>query len=89
MLVTSLILFALTAYYFGMRAGMIVGGTSLVLLLGAIAMPSKALLIYALVGVTMFAVLAIGPRRKSTNGKVDFLRTANTVRKKWRDFRRG
>jgi hypothetical protein len=74
MLIAALVIGALTAYYFGMRPGVIAAAASGGLFVLGLVMPSKIFWTYGLVTVYTVGVLVIGPRvpAKQKN-KQDFL----------------
>jgi hypothetical protein len=64
MVLAALILGALAAYYFGLRAGAAVAVATFVACLVALFVPRLALPIYIAVAVAMFAIWQIGASRK-------------------------
>jgi hypothetical protein len=62
MLLAALIVGGLTAYYFGLRPGIVAAALSGALLLIGMVMPSKLLWAYGLVGAYTVVVLLVGPR---------------------------
>lgn len=74
MIVAALVIGLITAYYFGIRVGGYAAAVAGGLFLLAGLWPSKALLLYAVVGIGFLAVLTIGPRRATPGAKRDLLR---------------
>jgi membrane protein implicated in regulation of membrane protease activity len=70
MVLAALILGALAAYYFGLRAGGAVAVATFVLCLVALFVPRLALPIYGVVAAGMFAIWQIGARRKRPTAAV-------------------
>lgn len=62
MLIAALVVGAITAYYFGLRPGMIAAAVSAVLFVAGVVMPTKMLWAYGLVGTYTLGVLVVGPR---------------------------
>lgn len=62
MLIAAALVGALTAYYFGLRAGAVAAGLAVALFVAALAMPGKALYLYGAVAVGVVGVLVVGPR---------------------------
>jgi hypothetical protein len=77
MILGSLVIGAITAYYFGLRAGAFAAAGAAGLFVMGIVMPSKLLYAYGFVGVFVVGVLTIGPRLPGRQEKkADFLRIA-------------
>ncbi len=75
MILGALVIGALTAYYFGLRAGAFAAVGSAGLFFIGLFMPSKLLYTYGLVGVFVTGVLVIGPRMPGRQKKkADFVR---------------
>lgn len=62
MILGALVVGALTAYYFGMRAGAVAAAVAAALFLAALFLPGKALLLYGAVALGVGGVLLVGPR---------------------------
>jgi hypothetical protein len=93
MLVAALVVGAITAYYFGLRPGMIAAALSGVLFAFGFVVPSKMLWAYGLVGAYTLGVLVVGPRLPGREkNKRDLLgvarKGAGRVYKFYRDLRR-
>ncbi len=77
MILGALVIGAITAYYFGMRAGAFAAVGAAGLFVMGILMPSKLLYTYGFVAAFVVGVLLIGPRLPGRNEKkADFLRIA-------------
>jgi len=77
MIIGALVIGALTAYYFGVRAGAFAAVGAVALFILGIAMPSKLLWTYGFVGLFVAGVLFVGPRQPGRQeSKADFLRLA-------------
>jgi hypothetical protein len=84
MVLAALILGALAAYYFGLRAGAIVAVATFVACLVALFVPRLALPIYVAVAVAMFAIWQIGARRKRPTDAMLAVRFAqHSVKRAW------
>jgi hypothetical protein len=84
MVLAALILGALAAYYFGLRAGAAVAVATFAACLVALFVPRLALPIYVAVAVTMFAIWQIGARRKRPTDAMLAVRFAqHGVKKAW------
>lgn len=89
MLIAGLVIGGITAYYFGIRPGVVAAVLSVGLFFAGIVMPSKMLWAYALVGTYTVAVLFIGPRLPgSKKKKQDFLGLTRQGMKKALSFYR-
>ena len=62
MILASLLIGLLTAYYFGLRAGGTAAGVALGLFFLAAVVPSATILVYGLVALGVAAVCVMGPR---------------------------
>jgi hypothetical protein len=62
MLLAALVVGGLATYYLGVRAGVIAAGASAVLFIVADVVPALAVWVYAIVGVGVLALCAVGPR---------------------------
>lgn len=77
MILGALVIGAITAYYFGVRAGAFAAVGAAGLFVMGIVMPSKLLWSYGFVGAFVVGVLLIGPRLPGRQEKkADFLRIA-------------
>ncbi len=74
MLIAAVVIGLVTAYYFGLRGGGIAAAVSGGLFVAALVMPGQAFTIYALVGVGLVTVLALGPRYGRPGAKANLLR---------------
>lgn len=75
MIIAALVIGAISAYYFGFRAGAFAAAGSVGLFIVGIVMPSKLILAYGLVAAYTVAVLVIGPRLPGRKEKKqDFFR---------------
>ena len=63
MLIAALLVGGLTAFYFGVRPGVIAAGVALVAFLAAAIIPGAAIVAYLAVGAGVGGVLLIGPKR--------------------------
>jgi hypothetical protein len=75
MLIAAILIGLLTAYYLGVRAGMVAAGAAAGLFLIAALMPPLKLVAYALVGVGVAGVCLVGPhhQRPETKAQVQEL----------------
>lgn len=73
MLIAALVIGVLTAYYLGFRLGMYAAGASALLFFVAMVMPGWALPAYAIVGVGVLALCAIGPKVQKKSHKQRFM----------------
>ena len=75
MLIAALAVGLLTAYYFGVRPGMVAAGATAALFLIALVAPGLALYAYGAVAVGVFGLLWAGPRmrRKGSPSQLTFL----------------
>lgn len=88
MLIAAVVIGLVTAYYFGLRSGGIAAAVAGGLFLAALVMPGRALTIYALVGVGLVVVLALGPRYGRPGAKANLLKLVRrTVGQLWRKLR--
>lgn len=74
MLIAAALVGLLTAYYFGVRPGMMAAGVTAALFLVATVVPNLAIFAYGAVGVGVGAVCMVGPklRRKGTPARAAF-----------------
>lgn len=63
MLIAALLVGAVTAFYFGLRSGLVAAGATFVLFLAATVVPGIAFWAYAAVGLGVIGVCTIGPKR--------------------------
>lgn len=92
MLIAAALVGLLTAYYFGLRPGMLAaGGTAALFLMAAVA-PHLAIFAYGAVGVGVGVVCIVGPklRRKGTPAQVSFAARAGVaeVMRRYRKLKR-
>jgi hypothetical protein len=75
MLIAALAVGLVTAYYFGLRPGMVAAGATAVLFLVALVAPGLALYAYGAVAVGVFGLFWAGPRmrRKGSPSQLTFL----------------
>lgn len=83
MLIAALAVGLLTAYYFGVRPGMVAAGTTVALCLVAL-VPGLALYAYGAMAVGVFGLLWAGPRmrRKGSPSQLAFLAKLGLTRAK-------
>ncbi|HUS66187.1 MAG TPA: hypothetical protein VMZ28_16655 [Kofleriaceae bacterium] len=83
MLIAALAVGLLTAYYFGVRPGMVAAGTTVALCLVAL-VPGLALYAYGAMAVGVFGLLWAGPRmrRKGSPSQLAFLAKLGLARAK-------
>jgi hypothetical protein len=62
MLIAALAVGLLTAYYFGLRPGMVAAGATAALLLAALVMPGLRFYAYGVLGAGIVGVCMIGPK---------------------------
>jgi hypothetical protein len=93
MLIAAALVGLLTAYYFGLRPGMVAAGTTAALFLVAMVAPHLAIFAYGAVGVGVGAVCVVGPklRKKGTPAQVSFAARAGVaeVMRRYRKLKRG
>ena len=84
MLIAALAVGLLTAYYFGVRPGMVAAGATAVLFLLAMVAPGLTLVAYGAVAVGVFGLLWAGPRmrRKGSASQLTFLAKLGVARVK-------
>ena len=63
MFIAAILVGGLTAFYFGVRPGVMAAGASLVAFLAAAIVPGVSLWAYVVVGLGVGGVLVLGPRR--------------------------
>jgi hypothetical protein len=92
MLIAAALVGLLTAYYFGLRHGMVAAGATAALFLVAAVVPNIAIFAYAAVGVGVGVVCIMGPklRRKGTPAQVSFAARAGVaeVMRRYRKLKR-
>ena len=80
MLIAAALVGLLTAYYFGLRHGMVAAGATAALFLVAAVVPNIAIFAYAAVGVGVGVVCILGPKlRKGTPAQVSFAARAGVA----------
>ena len=93
MLIAAALVGLLTAYYFGLRPGMVAAGATAALFLVAMVAPHLAIFAYGAVGVGVGAVCVVGPklRKKGTPAQVSFAARAGVaeVMRRYRKLKRG
>ncbi len=72
MLIAALGVGLLTAYYLGLRVGVIVGGMSAALLLTAMVVPAWAAVAYGIVVLWVTGICLVGPRVQKQSTKERF-----------------
>src|SRR5688500_7914561 len=82
MLIAALAVGLLTAYYFGVRPGLVAGGATAALFVIAMVAPVVALYAYVVVGVGVAGLLFAGPRlrRKSSPSQLAFFTRMGVAR---------
>ena len=92
MLIAAALVGLLTAYYFGLRPGMVAAGVTAALFLVATMAPNLAIFAYGAVGVGVGALCIVGPklRRKGTPAQVSFAARAGVaeVMRRYRKLKR-
>jgi hypothetical protein len=92
MLIAALLVGLLTAYYFGVRSGMVAAGATAGLFLFAAMAPHLAIFAYGAVGVGVGVVCIVGPklRRKGTPSQMTFAARAGVaeVMRRYRKLKR-
>ena len=92
MLIAAALVGLLTAYYFGLRHGMVAAGATAALFLVAAVAPNLAIFAYGVVGVGVGVVCIVGPklRRKGTPAQATFAARAGVaeVMRRYRKLRR-
>ncbi len=92
MLIAAGLVGLLTAYYFGVRPGMVAAGATAGLFLVAMVAPHLAIFAYGAVGVGVGVVCIVGPklRRKGTPAQVSFAARAGVaeVMRRYRRLKR-
>jgi len=87
-LIAAVVIGLVTAYYFGLRSGGIAAAVAGGLFLAAMVMPGRALTIYALVGVGLVVVLALGPRYGRPGARANLLKLVRRmIGQLWRKLR--
>ena len=81
MLIAAAVIGALTAYYFGVRPGLVAAGIALAAFLAAMFIPGAMLPAYAFVGVGVLAICAAGPRFGGGGNKANLLKAARRAYK--------
>ena len=67
MILGSLLIGLLTAYYFGVKPGIIAGAGAALLFIAADVIPGAQLGVYVLVAMFIIAVCVVGPRRADSH----------------------
>jgi hypothetical protein len=92
MLIAALLVGLLTAYYFGVRPGMMAAGATAALCLMAMIAPHLAIFAYGAIGVGVGAVCIVGPklRRKGSPARMTFVARAGVaeVMRRYRKLKR-
>ena len=92
MLIAAALVGLLTAYYFGLRPGMVAAGVTAALFVVAMMAPNLAIFAYGAVGVGVGALCIVGPklRRKGTPAQVSFAARAGVaeVMRRYRKLKR-
>ena len=68
MILAALIIGAMSAYYLGLRNGVIAAGVSMVLFVAAAAVPGVSLYVYAAVALGLVGLATVGPKLRPKYG---------------------
>ena len=82
MLIAAVGIALLTAYYLGLRVGLVAGGVSALLLLAAMIVPGWAAAAYAIVVAWVIGVCLIGPRVQKETTKDRFFSMSRGLARK-------